>query len=300
MQVNEMAKDYLFYCSFERLLSHNTISAYRSDLESFVDFVIKRKDAGKLDVDVIRSYLAYMVDRVHLSASTIRRRVACLKGFFKFAAERHDFENPFRDWSPILKRPRRLPRAISCSDVHALIDSTESLSKIHSETIFAVLAIISTGVRVSELCAMRVKDVSVDGEAIHIRGKGARDRIVYVSDEELRANFANRRERRLLLQGEGAPLIVNSRGKNLRPQTLRRRLHSLSKSRRVQRTVTPHTLRHTAATLLIESGIDIRFVQRLLGHASIATTEIYTQVTDCSLRRVLTEANTVRMVSNMP
>ncbi|PPR25456.1 MAG: Tyrosine recombinase XerD, partial [Alphaproteobacteria bacterium MarineAlpha10_Bin1] len=158
------------------------------------------------------------------------------------------------------------------------------------------LVISVTGVRVSELCAIAAIDVSTDGSSIQVLGKGSRDRIVYVSDAGLREDFMARRNRRINEEGERAPLLVNGRGARLQPQTLRQRLHKLRVRNGMSRTITPHMLRHTAATLLIESGTDIRFVQRLLGHASIATTEIYTQVNDRSLRRAVFQANTLQQI----
>lgn len=148
---------------------------------------------------------------------------------------------------------------------------------------------ISTGMRVGELCKLRVDDVSPDGSMIRIHGKGSRDRVAYVADQSLKLEVRQLlRERRIA--GSGVPLFVNRYGLAMNPQSIRAKLRQNGLAAGLSRRVTPHMLRHTAATLLIETGVDIRFVQRLLGHSSIATTEIYTHVSDEALRMTLERA----------
>ena len=296
MRICEVVEDYLFHCSVERRLSINTVHAYKCDLKHFTRFALADEAQGVLSVAEIKQYLAYMLNDAGLSISTVRRRIACLRGFSAFAHTRHGYKDPFSEWSPALKRPKRLPRPASCNEVRALTARSCEISNIEADTIFAVLFLSVTGLRVSELCAVRANDVSPDGTAVQVMGKGARERMVYISDEGLRRDIVERRGQRIEVDGECAPLLVNSRGGPLQPQSLRRRLHNLRERNGISRTITPHMLRHTAATLLIESGTDIRFVQRLLGHASIATTEIYTQVNDLSLKRAIFEANTVQLI----
>ena len=126
-----------------------------------------------------------------------------------------------------------------------------------------------------------------------MHGKGSKDRIVYLTHNAVQKEMRNRRTERLLGAGKDAPIFTNSRGDPMRPQTLRRRLHKYVKDLGHDATVTPHMFRHSAATLLIEQGADIRIVQKLLGHASISTTEIYTHVSNETLRSALNKANTL-------
>ena len=145
--------------------------------------------------------------------------------------------------------------------------------------------------RVGELCKIRTDDVSLDGKSLRVHGKGARDRIVYISDVSLQADLRGlivwHRER----DSANGNLFLNRRALPMKPQSVRSELRRYSMSMRTARRITPHMLRHTAATLLIERGVDIRFVQRLLGHSSIATTEIYTYVSDEALRSTLERAD---------
>lgn len=151
--------------------------------------------------------------------------------------------------------------------------------------------LLATGIRVGELTSTRMGDVDSDASSVHIRGKGARDRKVYIVDSSLRAELASYVRERLTLSLRDDLLFRNARNQPLTPQALRVRLRKLGLATKATQRITPHRLRHTAATLLLEEGVDIRFVQKLLGHSTISTTEIYTHVTDVSLRSALGKAD---------
>jgi integrase/recombinase XerD len=156
---------------------------------------------------------------------------------------------------------------------------------------------VATGMRVGELCKLSIDDVSPDGAVLRIQGKGARDRIAYITDAKLLHELHEIRQSRQKSEIGAGMLFVNRYGSRLRPQSVRSKLRRLANDAGLTRRVTPHMLRHTAATLLIETGVDIRFVQRLLGHSSIATTEIYTHVSDEALRLTLERANVLGALS---
>jgi integrase/recombinase XerD len=139
------------------------------------------------------------------------------------------------------------------------------------------------------MCSIDVTDVVKDGSAIRIKGKGDRERTVFIANPGLQGWVA-----RLAEERAHGPMFHNRRRARLSPQAFRLRLHRLAAAKGIEGRITPHRLRHTAATLLIEDGVDIRFVQKLLGHASIATTEIYTKVVDASLRAALSRADPLR------
>lgn len=147
----------------------------------------------------------------------------------------------------------------------------------------------------SELCTLRIGQVTSGRGDIKVLGKGSRERVVIIANVRVRkalADYINS----LGNAAPEAPLFRNSAGRPLTPQCLRLRLHSIARRSRIGKAITPHMLRHTAATLLLEGGVDIRFVQRLLGHASIATTQIYTHVTDVALRSALERADVMQAV----
>jgi integrase/recombinase XerD len=181
------------------------------------------------------------------------------------------------------------------------VDPSEELSvprEITATQITGLIArlLIVTGLRIGELTSLRVCDVTGAATQIRVRGKGDRERTVYVANERLQTDFRRFLEDRCDAAGSQAWLFTNSMGDRLTAQAFRKRLRTLSRSLRIDPHLTPHQFRHSAATLLIEEGVDIRLVQRLLGHASIATTEIYTKVSDNSLSSAVSAADTLAKI----
>ncbi len=292
MVLDRITVEFLFYCEVERGLSPNTLDAYRHDLQNFKRFSDTRT-TNVFHVDHCKAYLAFLLNTQKLSPSTARRRVSCLRSFCEYAEKTCDIINPFQSWAPSIKRSKRLPRALSLAEMLKLSGANSSVSSIHRETIFYLLILAATGLRVSEFCGANLQDVAVDGNFIRVKGKGSRERIVYIGNTYLKAQIVEHRKQRLKCHSLSGPMFVNQLGTRLQPQIFRRRIHALRMVQGIDRRITPHMLRHTAATLMLENGADIRFVQRLLGHASIATTEIYTFVSDKALEKAVTDADPV-------
>jgi integrase/recombinase XerD len=275
------------------------LSAYIAYLNFFVDFVGAQTRLAEIFADHFMCYLCAVYEERTLSVATVRRRFSMLQGFFKWATADESFENPFVRWKPKLKRPKRLPRALARSELSHLLSTAQAraASGATSElTFLAVMLMAATGIRVSELCALSLEDMSPDGSTFRVRGKGSRDRMVFVSNDWLRARLQVWRVLRANFVSGPEPLFIGRHGGRLNPAAVRGRVKRLAMRCGASRKVTPHMLRHTAATMLIEEGVDIRVVQRLLGHASIATTEIYTHVADEALKRSLTKADVIGQV----
>jgi site-specific recombinase XerD len=297
MEFSSALAGFLAYCGNERRLSHLTLSAYEADLLDFRRFLGPSAIASSVQEGDLKRYLSHLNQDRSLSVATAKRRFATLQGFYKWLAREVGCANPFSSWSPRMKRPRRLPKSIARSELVSLIVRAESRGQGQSELTRMVLVLLTgTGLRVSELCSLTLNDVAPDGGTMRIHGKGSRDRTVYVSNAGLRETLKHHRRERLQVSAATAPFFLNRRGGALRPAAIRGRLKRLSQVPGGKR-LTPHMLRHTAATLLIEEGVDIRFVQKLLGHASIATTEIYTHVADEALRRSLARADILGSVT---
>jgi len=302
MQFRVSVCDFLRHCSIERQLSPHTGRAYTHDLDDFRKFLGVDIAPAEISSAAISGYLEDMLGRRKLAATTVRRRFACLRAFFRYCAEREEFSSPFTTLKLQLPRRKRLPRTLSRLEISTLMTSLNLFADVrsHDDRVLAtaVSLMVATGIRVGELCRLTVDDVSPDGSSCRIHGKGSRDRIVYMSDAMLRATltrYVDERRRNGVSQGA---LFLNRLGTAINPQSIRSRLRRYSRQIGLSRRVTPHMLRHTAATLLIETGVDIRFVQRLLGHSSIATTEIYTHVSDEALRTTLERANILAMLGS--
>jgi site-specific recombinase XerD len=286
--------EFLRYCKIERQLSEYTLQAYEGDLNDFCRFVGAGVSVDSITELTLTDYLADLLDRRKLTIATARRRFACLRTFNRRLTVLGQASNLFDRWRLQLPRRKRLPRALSKLEVSALFlgfASKQDVSARMRRSLTAVRLMIATGVRVGELCKIRVDDVSMDGRSMRVHGKGARDRIVYISDAGLQAELIKSIEWHRERGSANGHLFLNRRSMPMRPQSVRSELRRYSVNARTARRITPHMLRHTAATLLIERGVDIRFVQRLLGHSSIATTEIYTHVSDEALRATLERAD---------
>jgi integrase/recombinase XerD len=297
MQLSLAIDKFLQFCANERQLSQHTLQAYTADLADFRKWGSANLAVADVVEDSLKEYLADMISERKLATATVRRRFACLRAFFRYATDGQDITDPFAKWKPKLARRKRLPRTLSRGEISSLLTSLKPGSRRgHGRREgclpTAVRLMVSTGIRVGELCKIRIDDVSPDGSAFRIQGKGSRDRVAYISDLGLRAELRELVRNRRKAHDSCAALFLNRRGSTMKPQSIRSKLRRYAESEAgLSRRITPHMLRHTAATLLIETGVDIRFVQRMLGHSSIATTEIYTHVSDEALRVTLERAD---------
>jgi site-specific recombinase XerD len=301
MQFRAFADDFLRHCKIERQHSVHTLDAYSVDLTDFCRWLGRETDDEGVTWHTRQHYLEYLVAERRLAPSSVRRRFACLQAMFRHLSEHHAVANPFGQWRPALPRQKRLPRSLTRSEASCLLRRCSNGcadAAAHQITFYTLLRlIIATGMRVGEVCRVVVEDVSPDCSTIRVHGKGARDRIVYVTDLTLRDDLSALLKSRRQSVSRTQRLFLNSRGSPMRPYSVRSRLRRHAVDHGLERRITPHMLRHTAATLLLEVGADIRFVQRLLGHSSIATTEIYTHVSDEALRSTLQKADVLGMLA---
>lgn len=301
MEIAASIDDFLRHCAVERRLSENTLQAYACDLSDFKSWLVPSTLMTEICTETLKAYLQAMVAERKLAAATVRRRIACLRAFFRRAADAGTIVDPFSGWRLALPRRRRLPKALSRGEVTSLLSRPAAPSRrpgaMEDQLALAVRLMVATGLRVGELCKLHVTDISPDGASLRIHGKGSRDRVAYIADVAFQAELRALVDRRRRADGSSAPLFVNRQRSRLRPQSIRVRLHRAAATAGLARRITPHMLRHTAATLLIENGVDIRIVQRLLGHSSIATTEIYTHVSDETLRTTLERANILQSLA---
>jgi site-specific recombinase XerD len=302
MQFRVAVDEFIRFCAVERQLSSHTLQAYTCDLADFCKWLSIDASLADVSTGTLKDYLEDMVGRRRLAAATIRRRFACLRAFFRRQAQLERAADPFTTWRLQLPRRRRLPRTLSRAEISVLLNPSRSPDAPSQRVLQSALGtalrlMISTGLRVGELCRIRIDDVAPEGATIRIHGKGSRDRVAYVTDPDLRNELRYLTDARRRRGDAFGALFVNRVGSPMKPQSIRSKLRRHAQVAGITRRVTPHMLRHTAATLLIETGVDIRFVQRLLGHSSIATTEIYTHVSDEALRTTLERANVLGAIA---
>jgi integrase/recombinase XerC len=237
-------------------------------------------------VETVRDFLGFLGEQ-NYSAATTARKIATLRSFYKWA-ERRKFAatNPMT----LIRTPRqakRLPKAITVSQVEQLLSAPPEDEVLGLRDRSMLETLYSTGVRVSELVGLNVADLDVPGEGLHVRGKGKKERLVPLGTHALASILryiekvkSDPRYNRGFVNGEGrTPLFVNKHGGRLSSRSVRRKLDKYLREAGLDPTISPHTLRHSFATHLLENGADLRSVQELLGHQSLSTTQVYTHLT---------------------
>jgi len=292
MNLKEISDDFVEYCQAKNLSEH-TLRAYRQDLNDFQAWGKTYAEQNPFAKEVMMGWMMDMRER-GLGPASIKRRIACLKVLCRWLEENERIEeNPFHKFRANVRLPRRLPRNLSHEELKVLFGSrTVGNHEPRRATMSLILELLfTTGIRVGELCQIRVQDVNLGGNSIVIQGKGNRERRVFLVDDiincQILAYYNVRKKLTPLTDG----LLLTTRGTTITPDYVRRMLRKHVESLNLKRRITPHMLRHSAATQLLESGVDIRFVQKLLGHASISTTEIYTHVSDPRLQEAIRTAN---------
>lgn len=313
MQLNQASTEFFsgYFSTHER--SKKTEAAYRSDLEQFRAFANEELCLSSLDGSIIERWAAHLRQEDYSPAS-IRRKMVVLKVFCSYWVRKGELhESPFWRVKLSIGRIEQLPRALTeremrsllkrawhdystTKDIRAGLETTSQTSgqwKASSCDYRALrdLALIdllfATGIRVGEASALDIRDFFVREAAFRVQGKGGRDRLAFVVDEETMQIQREHLEARSSIKTESPALFISGSGKRLSTQGITNVIARLRRAARIKRHVTPHMLRHTVATLLLRNDVDIRVVQEFLGHASIATTQRYTHVTKEHMVRVL-------------
>ncbi|MFL6415715.1 MAG: site-specific tyrosine recombinase XerD [Bryobacteraceae bacterium] len=278
---------YLHFCQTEKGLSRNTLDAYRRDLQHLERF-LGGTTLDTVDLPTLRNYLDHLRES-GLSNRSIARQVTVIKGLFSFLLDENLLlSNP----AELLLAPKLgapLPKLLGAARLNSLMQAPE-LDKSTGVRDRAMISLLyATGIRVSELVGLRVSDLDEDEGVLRVVGKGDKQRLVPVGREALAAVGAYRRdERPVLLKGRASPfLFVTARGTGMTRQGFWKLLRIHGKSAGIFHALSPHVLRHTFATHLLEGGADLRSVQLMLGHADLGTTQIYTHVMQSRLRETV-------------
>jgi integrase/recombinase XerD len=290
------ARRYLDHVMIERGLADNTLAAYRHDLERYVAFLADRgvEDVRQVDARLVRSFVASLSASTHGSdeepykATTVVRELSTVRSFHRFCVREHIAEIDPAAGVVRPRLPRALPHPLTVDEAVAIVEApaTTTPAGLRDRAILELL--YGGGLRVSELTGLDVDDVDLDEGVVRVLGKGGKERDVPIGGQARRAIGAYLtvgRPALATLRSRGA-LFLNVRGGRLTRQSCARLLDRHARAAGIRRAVTPHDLRHSFATHLLEGGADVRVVQELLGHASVATTQIYTLVTTEHVRSV--------------
>jgi integrase/recombinase XerD len=290
---------FLSHCRYEKKLSTKTLKAYTTDLIQFKSFLIPRQvDAVEQITKVeIRAYLANIEP---LKPKSIKRKIATIKALFNFL----EFDdiiaiNPFRKMKILIKEPRVLPKVLELREVAMLLKLLYgTLHSISNQQCYAykeavrnvavVELLFATGGRVSEIAGLQTKHVNLRDGAVLLKGKGNKERLIQVCNLETlqllklyKSIWSNAAEK------TAGHFLINRSGRGLSAQSIRNLVKAAGRKAGIAKHVTPHIFRHSFATLLLERDVDIKYIQSLLGHSSIMTTQIYTHVNQAKQRQLL-------------
>ncbi len=286
--ISQFVSSYLSYLEIERGLSKNTLIAYQNDLFSFFDFLslqninLELAEIKRKDFSLYTKFLA----KKEYSPSSITRKIASIKGFFRFLCANRDIKiNPSSSVvSP--KMPKKLPKVLTTKEVDEMLKIG-----LNDFELAVVELLYSAGIRVSELVDLELKNVDLNQKIIKVFGKGSKERIVPINLRCVKILKKYLRYRELIsVKFDSKPyFFLSSQGKKITRQSVYKLIRRQGEL--IHKKISPHTLRHSFATHLLENGADLRVVQELLGHSSIVTTQLYTHISKKTLRDVYFNIN---------
>ena len=286
-----LIESYLLYCENEKHLSKHTIKAYRIDLLQFYSF--------KKNISVSKDDLVLYIQHLHKNykPKTIRRKIASLKAFIHYLYYQDVIgSNPFDKINTSFKEPLLLPRTIPAYLIRRMLSASyERINKARTSSAKSVAIrdtsvlelLFATGARISEICSLKPENIDLDAQIVRIIGKGSKERIIEIENYDVLSIL---KQYYAIYQEDiksGGFFFLNNRKNRLSEQSVRFMIKGLEKKIDSQLHITPHMFRHSMATMLLEEDVDIRYIQRILGHSSITTTQIYTHVTSSKQKEIL-------------
>ncbi len=280
--------EYLEYLEYQRHYSDKTVDSYQKDVEEYLSY-LERENLSykKIEYSDLRLYLMYLKDEKKKKASSIDRNLSSLRSFYRYLYSKNVVaENPFALLQG-LKKEKNLPRYFEYNELEEMFSIPNKKTPLGQRDLLILELLYSTGIRVSELVSIKVDDIDQKNLSIRILGKGKKERIVsygeyaediltlYLKDGYLKLNKTNSKY-----------LILNNQGKNISTRGVSYLLDKIIKQTSIQKNISPHMLRHTFATHLLNEGCDILSVKELLGHESLSSTQVYTHVTTEHLKEV--------------
>ncbi len=299
---NPLVRQFLAYVEHERNFSEHTIRSYTADLVQFAAFLTGPDTDASAEGEALsgrlravtplelRRYLAELRDS-NYSRATIARKIATLRSFYKYLARQGEVQrNPVK----VIRTPRqekRLPKFLDPADIERLLGAAKGKDFLSLRDAAMLEILYSTGMRVSELVGLDLADIDPIGEVVRVRGKGRRERLAPLGSYAITALNRYLEARAKAGVHDAKAVLINRHGERLSARSVRRKLGKYLALAGLDPHVSPHTLRHSFATHMLERGADLRAVQELLGHRSLSTTQIYTHVTAGRLKQIYEAAH---------
>lgn len=290
-------EDFLTYLSFEKNYSEHTIKAYKSDIVSFLIWI--NSNCITTDLNKLREYM-HFIQRFEYKKTTILRKIASLRGFYKYLYRERIIDNNPASNLIAPKKNKSLPKFLTDDEMERILDNVHITTPAGFRNKAILELLWATGMRVSELSGLNFGDLELENDEIKVFGKGAKERIVLISKRAKKFLQQYINTARPLIPGcngikinndENSPVFINNTGYRLQTRTIRNVINEIVERIQLPKHVTPHMFRHSFATRLIEHGADLRVVQELLGHASISNTQIYTHISTQHIKEVYNTAH---------
>lgn len=295
--LQQLITHYLDFCKYQKTLNEKSVKAYRIDLAQYASYM------SHTDMQLNRNNLTVYITTLHqcYKPKSAKRKIASLKAFFSYLEyEEYLPENPFSKIKVKFQEPILLPRTISLQNIQSIFQiiyqllndaPTDYQKRVLIRDIAVLELLFATGLRVSELCSLNCSDIDLEQGSIRIYGKGSKERIIQITNlNVISALKAYRHHFDQQLQNIDY-FFCNRLNHRLSGQSVRFMIKHYAEVAKIDEHITPHMFRHTFATLLLEEDVDIRYIQNILGHSSIMTTQIYTHVTSSKQRAILTTKN---------
>ncbi|WP_406841784.1 tyrosine-type recombinase/integrase [Lactococcus lactis] len=286
--------NYLNYCKDNKRLSEHSIRAYKSDLDQFLQF-------NSINVEEYITHLS----KQNIKSKTLKRKIATLKTFFRYLENQEVIsENPFYKLRFHFRDEKKLPKIITPADLKIIysylleqkLKSKTAYQKEKSHRNLLILSLlISTGVRISELCHITLENINTQSREITILGKGKKERILYIGSDDTYSLLIDYIDTYRVKMDKFLFLGYDKKA-SLTEQSVRLLFKSINKKLGIEKNITPHMFQHTFATMLLDSGVDIRYIQQILGHSSIAVTQIYTYVSQIKQQEILVKKNPINSI----
>ena len=303
-KLNTQLEKFIYYEEVILGKSYNTIKSYKKDILQFIEYIDKNegiKDFNEVEIITFRSFIAYLNSDSNendekssssVGKRSINRKISALRTFFKYLNEQEIVKNNKVGYISMPKFEKGLPTVLNKDDIDKIraVINTDKITGVRDRLIVELL--YSSGIRASELIDMSEHMINMSEREIRVIGKGDKERITFFSQnaEKWLKHYIDLKKRDYK-NYDSSVIFVNSRGEKLNSRSLRRLITDYAKKADINKEVTPHVFRHSFATTLLNKGVDIRYLQELLGHSSISTTQIYTHVSKALLREVYMSAH---------
>lgn len=293
--IQTISEEYITFCRYQKRLDQKTLNAYKIDLNQFFQ-QLQSISIENVTPDMLETYIAFLHQKY--KPKTTKRKIASLKAFFHHLEYRDLIDrNPFSKIQVKFREPVILPKTIPLRTVETFLSTIyqqRNCAKTRYQRrraicdIAVVELLFATGIRISELCSLNVNDVNLQEGTILIYGKGSKERCMHIGNDKVLAALSEYKQEYSSEMQNCKHFFVNQSGRLLSDQTVRRMINRYSDLAAIELHITPHMFRHTFATCLLEAGVDIRYIQEMLGHSSINITEIYTHVAMSKKKDILT------------